>query len=239
MPQLRSNFPVIKSLAYRADRLILLFHGLGSVPERTRASERDYWCERDRFLSILDAICSLPAEISIEITFDDGNLSDAVVALPALVDRGLKARFFVCAGRIGRSGYLDCAAMNELVSSGMEIGSHGWDHLRWPRVDDARLDVEIDDARKKIADCIGRPVDDVSIPFGIYNRRVLRRLRQSNIRTVFTSDGGRAPSSGWILPRETFRKTTWDDGILTESATCRFSAGAVRRSVVGLIKRLR
>lgn len=90
-----------------AERLILHFHGVGPVPDGIGSEERNYWCEEDRFKSILDSVCTLSTEIPIEITFDDGNISDAVVALPALVDRGLTASFFVCAGRIGESVYPD------------------------------------------------------------------------------------------------------------------------------------
>ena len=77
------------------------------------------------------------------ITFDDGNQSDAKIALPALVKRGLRASFFICAGRIGRPGYLDRVAIRDLLDAGMEVGSHGMRHLDWRKIDDTTLNVEI------------------------------------------------------------------------------------------------
>ncbi|MGA2128936.1 MAG: polysaccharide deacetylase family protein [Xanthobacteraceae bacterium] len=230
----------ISTPANMKERLILHFHGVGPVPDRIAPTEVGYWCDERRFASILDMICSLAREISIELTFDDGNMSDAVIALPALAQRGLTAAFFVCAGRIGLPGYLDGSALNELASSGMTIGSHGWSHVDWRRVDDATLDVEINAARAKIADLVGRTVDAVAVPFGSYDRRVVRRLRRSNIGTVFTSDGGRAPLSGWLLPRDVFR-TSWDDhNTLVDLATRPLSARArMRRHIVHAIKRSR
>jgi len=216
------------------------FHGTGPAPDRISSAEQNYWCEEDYFTSILDSIGQLSHQIPIEITFDDGNISDAVIALPALVKRGLTASFFVCAGRIGLSGYLDDSAMKDIVSAGMEIGSHGWEHVDWRRVDDKTLDLEIDEASKRIADIVGCAIDKVSIPFGSYDRRVLRRLRRSEIKMVFTSDGGCAPLAGWLLPREVVSKTSWDNRTLTEVVTHAFSMKAtIRRSVVGLIKQLR
>ena len=144
-PDLNNRRPQILA----AERLILHFHGVGPVPDGIGSEERNYWCEEDRFKSILDSVCTLSTEIPIEITFDNGNISDAVVALPALVDRGLTASFFVCAGRIGLSGYLDKSAMIDIISSNMDIGSHGWGHADWRRVDDKMLDVEIDEAPKR------------------------------------------------------------------------------------------
>lgn len=164
-----------------AERLILHFHGVGPVPDGIGSEERNYWCEEDRFKSILDSVCTLSTEIPIEITFDDGNISDAVVALPALVDRGLTASFFVCAGRIGLSGYLDKSAMIDIISSNMDIGSHGWGHVDWRRVDDKMLDVEFDEALKKIADTLGCAIAKVS------NR--IRELRSSSRASIVTQRG--------------------------------------------------
>jgi peptidoglycan/xylan/chitin deacetylase (PgdA/CDA1 family) len=221
-------------------RIILDFHGLSYPPDWVDQAEREYWCEEDYFKSILDQVQTLSQIIPIQLTFDDGNLSDATIALPALADRGLTASFFVCAGRIGLLGYLDKVAMRDLVAAGMGIGSHGWAHLNWRFVDDETLDVEIDGASMKIADVIGRAVDEVSIPFGSYDSRVLHRLRRSGMKAVFTSDGGPAPLSGWLLPREVFKKTSWDIAILDELANGRTSLGSIiRRAVVRFIKRHR
>ena len=163
------------------ETLILNFHGLGPVPAWVGAAERPYWCEEDRFKSILDSISTLPQQVSTVITFDDGNISDATVALPTLVDLGLTACFFVCAGRIGRPGYLDKSAIRDIISAKMEIGNHGWGHLDWRRIDDDTLDVEIDVASKVIAEVVGRAIDKIAIPFGSYDRRVLRRLRAVSV----------------------------------------------------------
>ena len=162
------------------ERLVLSFHGLGSVPDGVVADERPYWCDEDVFVAILDAIpaVSKAAGILIEITFDDGNASDALIATPALADRGLHASFFVCAGRIGSPGYLDAAAMAEMRSAGMQIGSHGWGHVDWRKADDQTLTREIETARQTIADAIGDAVEEVAIPFGSYDRRVIGRSAQ-------------------------------------------------------------
>jgi peptidoglycan/xylan/chitin deacetylase (PgdA/CDA1 family) len=221
-------------------RLILDFHGLGPAPDWVDEAEREYWCEEDYFKSILDQVQTLSQVIPIQLTFDDGNLSDATIALPALADRGLTASFFVCAGRIGLPGYLDKIAMHDLVTAGMGIGSHGWAHLDWRCVNDETLDMEIDRAPMKIADVIGCAVDQASIPFGSYDSRVLRRLRRSGMKAVFTSDGGPAPLTGWMLPREVFKKMSWDITALGELANGRTSLRSmIRRAIVRFIKRHR
>ena len=223
-----------------ADRLILNLHGVGPLPDWVGPAEGYYWCKGNCFQTLLDDVGTLSQRMLIELTFDDGNLSDATVALPALVERGLSASFFVCAGQIGQPGYLDRIAMRNLVSAGMVIGSHGWGHVDWRRVDDRALNVEIDDARKKIADIVGCDIETAAIPFGSYDRRVLRRLRRSaEIKTVYTSDKGYAPMSGWMLAREPY-DASWNRNTLRQLVNSRSSVGArIHQTARLLVKRWR
>ncbi len=204
----------------RPERLVITFHGLGPAAAGVDAAEAPYWCDEARFTSILDNVgpLSKATGLPIEVTFDDGNASDARIALPALAARGLKAAFFVCAGRIGQAGYLDGADLRELQAAGMTIGSHGWHHLDWRRTDDRTLERETRGALDRIAAEIGQPVDAVGIPFGSYDRRVLKQLRRSGVRTAFTSDGGRAPLDGWLVPRHSYTRA-WTDSTLHDVAT--------------------
>ncbi len=223
------------------ERLVLNFHGVGPIPDWVEASERPYWCTEDEFTSILDRIPEVAREsgVPIEITFDDGNASDVHLALPALASSGLSATFFVCAGRVGTEGYLDGPAMLELLSAGMSIGSHGWDHVDWRRVGRAALTREIDGSCRMLADVIGEPVDEVAIPFGSYDRRVITHLRRSGLRTVYTSDGGRTAVGGWLVSRQTYT-APWTIGRLPSLATARLTPTAsAKRWVIRRLKQLR
>src|SRR5271165_2425896 len=97
--------------------LILNFHGLGAPPPHVDSKEIIYWWSKDSFVRLLDQISDRPlnAEPKISLTFDDGNASDVLVALPELASRGLAASFFICAGRIGKKHYLDEAMIKELI----------------------------------------------------------------------------------------------------------------------------
>ena len=183
--------------------LILNFHGLGEPPSGTDSSEVKYWLDETTFHTVLDDVCAMIGDINSEIlfTFDDGNISDAQVALPALFSRGLKAQFFVCAGRIGKTNYLDKVAIAELLAAGMGIGSHGMDHVDWRRVGASILDVEISVARRKLEDTCGHAIDEIAIPFGSYDRSVITRLRAECLKHVYTSDGGFARCDSWLKPR--------------------------------------
>jgi peptidoglycan/xylan/chitin deacetylase (PgdA/CDA1 family) len=224
-----------------SERLVLNLHGIGTAPAGVPAAELRYWCSAPRFETLLDAVAPLAAEsgLPIEITFDDGNLSDATIALPALVARGLRATFFVCAGRIGQPGYLDAAALRELRDAGMAVGSHGWAHRDWRRCDDAALQRETHGALGVLADCIGRTVDKVGVPFGSYDRRVLTQLRRCSVRAVYTSDGGRASEGAWLVPRHSWTDA-WADATLRDLVTRPDALWLqTRRRAVRALKQLR
>jgi peptidoglycan/xylan/chitin deacetylase (PgdA/CDA1 family) len=74
----------------------------------------------------------------------------------------------------------------------MEIGTHGMYHRDWRKIDEVALNVEIVDARRRIEDICGIAVTKAAIPFGSYDRRVLRRLRSEPFKHLYTSDGGLA-----------------------------------------------
>lgn len=187
-------------------RLVLNFHGIGEPHDWVDQSERRFWCTERNFLSILDTVPQASEElrIPIDLTFDDGNVSDIEVAAPALQERGMSAVFFVCAGRIGKPGYLDASQMQDLAGAGMTIGSHGWDHVDWRRLtDNDALHREVYQARDFIEDTVAQPVESVAIPFGSYDHRVWKTATKA-FSAVYTSDGGLAPRSRGTVPRASY-----------------------------------
>ena len=188
--------------------LILNFHGVGAVPSAVDRAEAAVWWDEAPFLRALDEIAAYAPrfEYPITLTFDDGNTSDVEIALPALIKRGLKATFFVCAGRVGTANYLDAAGIDKLLRAGMTVGSHGMNHVDWRVASDRDLDNEIEGARMRLEDICGKAIDVAALPFGSYDRRVIRRLKRANWRCVYSSDGGFARADAWFKPRETLRE---------------------------------
>ncbi|AKU15923.1 polysaccharide deacetylase family protein [Luteipulveratus mongoliensis] len=184
------------------------FHGIGR-PGRTLEPDEDwYWVSADQFQRLLDEICDWPLT---RLSFDDGNSSDIELALPALVERGLHASFFVLAGRLDQPGSLGRDDVKALVDAGMEVGNHGWTHTPWPDVAPADLGLEIDDARVALSEAAGTPVRNAALPLGRYNRRVLGRVRASDYRSLSTSDCRVARPSAWLVPRFSVRSSDTPD----------------------------
>jgi peptidoglycan/xylan/chitin deacetylase (PgdA/CDA1 family) len=214
------------------------FHGVGVPPGSPREpGEHDYWVGRDPFLAILD---ELRGRNDVRLSFDDGNASDAEVALPALLERGMTADFFVVAGRLGVSGNLDAAGVRALLAAGMTVGTHGMKHRSWRRLGDEELRVELVEAREAIADAAGgATVDAAALPLGQYDRRVLAALRKAGYRIVYSSDARRARAGAWFQPRYSIRAGDTLDSIRESVLSPLPLRRRIRGDVAGMVKRLR
>lgn len=166
----------------------LMFHGIGEVRSNIPIAERPYWISKALFRDILSSV-RLNHATKVVWTFDDGNRSDLDAAVQ-LAEAGLHGKFFVLTSRIGSPNYLSASHLRELVDMGMEVGSHGRDHVDWRTVDDKTLTEEIVESGKAIADIIGREVHSIAIPFGHYDRRVFDRLDRSPYLRIYSSDTG-------------------------------------------------
>lgn len=176
----------------------LTVHGVGPTSRTIEDDEARTWVTIEQFEQVLDAVQGRP---DVRITFDDGNASDLGIALPRLLERGLTAEFFVLAGLLGEPGRLDRGDVRELVRAGMRIGSHGWVHRDWRRITAGQVSQEFGAAQRVLAELSGQRISRVAIPFGSYDRQVLRRLRHAGIQRVYTSDGGRAGADSWLQAR--------------------------------------
>jgi peptidoglycan/xylan/chitin deacetylase (PgdA/CDA1 family) len=186
----------------RTEVLNLCFHGIGLPSRPLEPDEEKYWIIEHQFEELLDVIAKFP---SIRLTFDDGNASDAVIALPALREHDLTATFFVIADRLDQPGSLSSDDVRRLVDGGMRVGSHGKAHRSWRSVDDAELRRELVDAAETIAAVSGQPVREVACPLGDYDRRVLGAIRRCGFDRVYTVDGGASRSGSWLQSRYTIR----------------------------------
>ncbi|HUO98116.1 MAG TPA: polysaccharide deacetylase family protein [Rhizomicrobium sp.] len=176
----------------------LMLHGIGEPRSELPAVEWPYWIPQETFYGIIELMRTAPAQITI----DDGNATDVEIALPALVDAGLSATFFIPTDRIGENHYLTEAGIRALHAAGMEVASHGCSHLRWTTVSDAEIAVDVARSIERLAAIIGAPVRSVAVPYGDCDRRVLRVLRSLGVGRVYSSFRGPDPDGGWLVRRD-------------------------------------
>lgn len=180
----------------------LCFHGVGTPAHEREPGEAGYWITRDRLEQILDWAVQVPG---VSLSFDDGNRSDLAVVLPALVQRGATATFYPVVGRLGDRLSLSPAGVAELVSAGMDVGTHGQTHRPWAGLRGGHAETEVLAPRKHLEDLLGRRVDRTAAPLGRYDRHTLALLRAGGCAEVSTSDQRPARPGAWVQPRFSVR----------------------------------
>ncbi len=116
------------------------------------------------------------------ITFDDGYKDNLNNALPILKKYNFKSICFVVSSLIGKSNIWDKntnnyvykellskSDINEWLSNGMCIGSHGKNHKSLIKLSKNEIFDEIKDSKNDIENMIGLKINSFSYPFGKIN----------------------------------------------------------------------
>lgn len=137
------------------------------------------------------------------ITFDDG-YEDNLLAVDALVRRGMTATWFIVTGAIGAppdwpydgrpdGRMLNAAELRAMQASGMEIGSHTTSHCRLTRTDDSRLDFELTASKAALEQILGNELGSFAYPYGDWDERCARAVARAGYRQACTT------RTGWAL----------------------------------------
>ena len=162
------------------------------------------------------ARAGFPEENLVAITFDDGFASVASSAVPLLRQRELPATIYFVAGKLGaRSDWSSARAhgfVGELATEdelahvaalGIEIGSHGFEHVPLVAAADRLLEREVVESRRVLEQISGQPVPTFALPYGARPGPAARRLLEGTYEAVFTTTLGRVEAGAEVysLPR--------------------------------------
>jgi peptidoglycan/xylan/chitin deacetylase (PgdA/CDA1 family) len=186
--------------------------------ERIDAADRPYALEQARFASQIDTLREHRLEVldaaalarpdrpldGVVLSFDDGHASSALLALPVLRERGMRAVFFVTTGFVGnRPGYCSVAQLREMAAQGMEIGGHGHTHRFLSDLSDPDLGDEMQRSHGLLSDWLGAAPRQMSFPGGRYDQRALDAAARHGFEILHGSVPGKiAPGPlPRVLPR--------------------------------------
>ena len=158
-------------------------------------------------LSLIAVHNEISGSREVVLTFDDGNLSDYAEVFPRLRERGLSAVFFPIVGQVGTQGYVSWNQLTEMVSAGMEIGSHSLTHADLVRLDTETLDREFGVSRHMLEDGIGTGVESFSFPYGSFNKSCIEAAWRNGYTRCYTSRHGLGGVTDKVLPRNSVNGT--------------------------------
>jgi peptidoglycan/xylan/chitin deacetylase (PgdA/CDA1 family) len=161
------------------------------------------------------------------ITFDDGYEDNYTYAFPIMEDYGVKAALFVVSGFINGdfditenfdeykgSAPLSWGQINEMISNGVEIGSHSHTHRNLAKIGKEELEEEINSSKEMIEKHTGREVSGFAYPWGqanYFNGKTIQSVKDAGYKyACSTMHGGVSDrSEAFVLPR--IRIDPWDD----------------------------
>jgi len=165
------------------NKAILAYHEV--MPE----SDYAYCVRSGQFTQQLRKLQDCGAGFQAHVTFDDGERSQMEIAGPLLLDHGIKATYFVTPGLIGTAHkFLGWEELKELQAAGHSIQSHGWSHKFLTACDDRELQHELMMSKEYLEDRLGKHVEEVSIPGGRWDQRVLRACAEAGYHRVYVSE---------------------------------------------------
>ncbi|HEX3155531.1 MAG TPA: polysaccharide deacetylase family protein, partial [Candidatus Angelobacter sp.] len=127
--------------------------------------------------------------LAARITFDDGEQSQSHNALPLLTEYGIKSTYFVSPGLIGTAAkFLGWDDFRALQAAGHSVQSHGWSHKFLTFCSDAELAHELQSSKKSLEDNLGCVVEEISVPGGRWDRRVILACATAGYQRVYVSE---------------------------------------------------
>jgi peptidoglycan/xylan/chitin deacetylase (PgdA/CDA1 family) len=180
--------------------LVLMYHSVSPydedpnevtiTPERFERHMRWLGSRGLRGVSVAELLSARAQRRSrglVGLTFDDGYQDFVTHGMPLLKQYGFSATVFVLAGRLGGHNAWDstgpCKALltaDEVLlaaENGMEIASHGLDHVSLAEADDALLRAETVRSRVILQELINQQVRGFCYPWGHMDARTVKAVR--------------------------------------------------------------
>lgn len=124
----------------------------------------------------------------VGLTFDDGYEDFLREAVPVLERYGFTATVFALSGRLGaenvwdrgpRLRLLDADGLREVAARGMEVGSHGGDHVRLSGLELGALRSEIEESRKILGGIVGGEISGFCYPYGDLDAAAVAEVKKA------------------------------------------------------------
>ncbi len=132
--------------------------------------------------------CNSNGKFAVVITFDDGNLSDFKIAFPLLKDLNFTASFFPVVNKIGTDGKISWNQLAEISDENFSVGSHGLSHCLMTTLTGDQQQYELRLSKALIEERINKTVTHFSLPYGMYNKSILKLAEKAGYKTVLTTN---------------------------------------------------
>ena len=146
----------------------------------------------DELYAYLVSGAPLP-EKPVMLTFDDTDLEQFTVAVPAMKEHGFKGVFFIMTVSLTRPHYMSKEQVKQLADEGHAIGSHTWDHHNLKKYTGEDWVTQIEKPSHLLETITGKPIYYFAYPFGLWNKEAILELKKRGIKAAFQLADKRDP----------------------------------------------
>lgn len=178
------NYHLIDGKAYSFDA----FGGIYAVTQSNFELQMRALFDYNIKVASLDKIIDnkVKEDFCIALTFDDGNPSDFDLVFPILKQYGYRATFFLSIQNVENNG-VTWDKYRQMVIHGFSIGSHGMTHRDLTLLEPTELKTELELSKQTIENNINTSVRFFSLPFGMYNSKVLKQAQNLGYEAILTT----------------------------------------------------
>lgn len=146
------------------------------------------WLQQNNYQAVtFEQALTKTIENPVIITFDDGDVSNYLVAFPELVKRGMLAEFYITTDWIDTQGYMSEQQLKEMHNAGMSIQSHSKSHPYLSDINSAELHDELMMSKNRLNEIINSKVHTIALPGGRGLAQVLPLYKKLGYKTIATS----------------------------------------------------
>lgn len=187
------------------DVKVFMYHHVGPLPDKADEIRKGLTVSEQEFeqqikylseqgykimsLAKLDEAISkknLPKKVVVA-TFDDGYDDNYNYALPILKRYGAAGTFFIIAGKVGKSEYMNEDQVKEISNAGNEIGSHSVNHPSLEKYRGETLKGELVKSKQTLEELISKPVISFCYPAGKYNDQTIVAVKDAGYKYAVTT----------------------------------------------------
>ncbi|MFT6734609.1 MAG: peptidoglycan/xylan/chitin deacetylase (PgdA/CDA1 family) [Polaribacter sp.] len=146
------------------------------------------WLQQSNYQAVtLEQALTQKIQNPVIITFDDGDVSNYLVAFPELVKRGMLAEFYITTDWINTQGYMSEQQLKEMHNAGMSIQSHSKSHPYLSDINSAELYNELMISKNRLDEITNDNVHTIALPGGRGLDQVLPLYKKLGYKTIATS----------------------------------------------------
>lgn len=211
-------------------KLILLYHSIGdsvwSITKSKFSDQISWLYDYCRVRTLDDLIhCKPEKDIQVALTFDDGYANLHRCAASILQKRNMNATVYINTGWIGENknlrkksvkelghypeeSFLIWSEIQELISAGWQVGSHGVNHLNLTRCNDQLMFQEVAISKYDIEMHLNMPCIHFAYTWGKYSNRLKSILKKANYQYAMSAYHGTVTtrSDTYAFPRMNISK---------------------------------